>query len=114
MDRLSLICVISLWLAVLSILRTNGKLLFNQVFAPLPDQAWVNLAATNSTSVGEALFLTPLIEAGKLAEARSRCAVDGLPGVPKFNSCAGFLTVDKRHNGNMFFWFIPAMVNHVA
>lgn len=50
------------------------------------------------------LRLTPLLEAGNAAEARARAAVP--PLLPACcTSYAGFLTVDKRHDSNLFFWF---------
>ena len=58
----------------------------------------------------EPLFLTPLIEAGRLEEARSAALVDALTG-PSIESYAGYLTVNKPACGsNMFFWYFPAKV----
>ena len=54
------------------------------------------------------LLVTPLIEAGKLEEARRLSEVKGLPG-PAIKSYSGFFTVNKTHNSNMFYWFFPAM-----
>ena len=59
------------------------------------------------------LFLTPYIEAGKLAEGRKLSEVHNLPGGAStaIKSYSGFLTVNKTHNANLFFWFFPAMVS---
>ena len=48
---------------------------------------------------GEPLFLTPLIEAGELQQARELSRVSGLPGAgANITSHAGFLTVNKELN----------------
>lgn len=60
---------------------------------------------------GEPLFLTPLIEAGKLKEARDSALVPPLKGAEGVVSYSGYFTVDKAFNSNMFFWFFPAEVN---
>jgi vitellogenic carboxypeptidase-like protein len=57
--------------------------------------------------VGEPLFLTPLIEANKLDEARQAARVGPLPNTPDVESYAGYLTVNKEYNSNLFFWFFP-------
>ncbi|XP_022166518.1 venom serine carboxypeptidase-like [Myzus persicae] len=54
----------------------------------------------------EGLLLTPLIRAGRIAEARSACNVTPLSG--DIESYSGYLTVDEAHGSNMFFWFFPA------
>jgi len=54
-----------------------------------------------------ALFLSPLIKAGKLEEAKERSRVH-LVG-PKIESYSGYLTVNRADCGsNMFFWYFPA------
>ena len=59
------------------------------------------------SGVGEPLFLTPLIEAGELQQARDQSRVLGLPGPGAgITSHAAFLTVNKELNSNLFFWFI--------
>lgn len=60
----------------------------------------------------DALFLTPYIEAGKLAEGRNLSEVKNLPnGGAQVKSFSGFLTVNKKYNSNIFFWFFPALVS---
>ncbi|XP_017877613.1 venom serine carboxypeptidase [Ceratina calcarata] len=60
--------------------------------------------------VGSPLFLTPLIESGKIDEARIKAAVQHKE-MNDVNSYAGYLTVNKAYNSNMFFWFFPAVHN---
>lgn len=55
---------------------------------------------------GAPLILTPLIEAGKINEAQNACKMN--PMKSNITSYAGFFTVDKKTNSNMFFWFFPA------
>jgi len=60
----------------------------------------------------EALFLTPYIEAGKFEEARKLSEVKNLPnilGKHEVKSFSGFLTVNKEHNSNIFFWFFEPL-----
>ncbi|CAG9840833.1 unnamed protein product [Diabrotica balteata] len=58
---------------------------------------------------GEPLILTDLIEAGKLDEAQNKSLVEGLD--TDIKSYSGYLTVDKEHNSNLFFWFFPSQGN---
>ncbi|XP_062549801.1 vitellogenic carboxypeptidase [Armigeres subalbatus] len=59
---------------------------------------------------GEPLFLTPLLQDGKIAEARNRARVD-LPMMSAVESYSGFMTVDSKFNSNLFFWYVPAQNN---
>lgn len=59
---------------------------------------------------GEPLFLTPLIENGKIDEAREKSVVQHKE-MDDVSSYAGYLTVNKEYNSNTFFWFFPAMHN---
>ncbi|KAG7271273.1 hypothetical protein CRUP_034746 [Coryphaenoides rupestris] len=56
---------------------------------------------------GKALFLTPYLEKGALDEARKLSLVGPLPGA-NVKSYAGYLTVNKEYNSNLYFWFFPA------
>ncbi|XP_037072651.1 venom serine carboxypeptidase-like isoform X2 [Pollicipes pollicipes] len=56
------------------------------------------------------LFLTPLIESGELEKARNLSKVVGISGYA-YESHSGYLTVNKEHNSNLFFWFIEAKEN---
>ncbi|XP_059613404.1 venom serine carboxypeptidase [Phlebotomus argentipes] len=60
--------------------------------------------------VGEPLFLTPLIRAGKLEEARNLAKVthSEMNFAPSYS---GYLTVEPKTNSNLFFWYFPAKVS---
>lgn len=60
--------------------------------------------------VGDALFLTPLIEAGQLDEARNLSKVGPLEGT-SIESYSGYFTVNPEYNSNLFFWYFPALNN---
>ena len=58
------------------------------------------------------LFLTPLIEAGELQQAREQSRVSGLPGPgADIASHAGFITVNQQLNSNLFFWFFESRLS---
>ncbi|XP_069669042.1 venom serine carboxypeptidase-like [Periplaneta americana] len=57
---------------------------------------------------GSKLMLTPYIESGNIDEARNLAAVKGEPFPADIPSYAGYLTVNKQFNSNLFFWFFPA------
>ena len=80
----------------------------------------------------EPLYLTPYIESGDIETGQSLAAVDWtllegtfasffiqvshdiifLPGLTEpLESYSGLFTVDPPNNGNMFFWFFPALNN---
>ncbi|PNF39003.1 Venom serine carboxypeptidase [Cryptotermes secundus] len=61
---------------------------------------------------GEPLYLTPLIEAGKIKEAQSAANVGPLKGAENITSFSGYLTVNKKFNSNLFFWFFPVESNN--
>lgn len=67
-----------------------------------------NLRSFTVDDTGDALFLTPLIEVGAIDLARSLAQVGPLPGDDGLWSYAGFLTVNKTYNSNLYFWFFPA------
>uniref|UniRef100_A0A667ZJP9 Probable serine carboxypeptidase CPVL n=1 Tax=Myripristis murdjan TaxID=586833 RepID=A0A667ZJP9_9TELE len=56
---------------------------------------------------GSPLFLTPYLEKGAIDEARRLSLVGPLPGA-NVKSYAGYLTVNKKYNSNLYFWFFPA------
>ncbi|KAJ6647663.1 putative serine carboxypeptidase CPVL [Pseudolycoriella hygida] len=66
------------------------------------------------SSDNQPLFLTPLINYGKINEARDASQVRGLI-LSDYNntilSYSGFLTVNREYNSNMFFWFVPSQNN---
>lgn len=59
---------------------------------------------------GYPLILTPLIEQGKLDDALAAAEVyfNGFKGVKSY---AGYFTVNKQFDSNMFFWFFPAQTD---
>lgn len=62
---------------------------------------------------GNPLFLTPLIEAGRIKEAQDAAKVGPLRGAENVTSFSGYLTVNKAFNSNLFFWFFPVEVRNV-
>ncbi|KAK7080869.1 hypothetical protein SK128_028084 [Halocaridina rubra] len=89
----------------------NRKGPFRKVFSEHGDLYAPNHSHFLDEDVGEPLFLTPYIEAGKIEEARalSLVSLDQQSG----RSYSGFLTVNKEYNSNLFFWFFPASVNAI-
>lgn len=63
-------------------------------------------------NAGDPLFLTPLIETGKIDDARKLATVQHKE-MNDVSSYAGYLTVNKEDNSNMFFWFFPAQVRDI-
>ena len=63
--------------------------------------------------LGDPLFLTPLLRAGKIKEAQQAAYVSGA-GIDKIaRSYAGYLTVNEEECGsNLFFWFFASKVKH--
>ena len=64
-------------------------------------------ASALPVDVGEPLYITPLIRAGKLEEARHKSRVVGAPDGPDMGE-AGFLTTDEETGKNMFYWYFEA------
>ncbi|CAB0040177.1 unnamed protein product [Trichogramma brassicae] len=62
--------------------------------------------------VGPPLFLTPMIEAGEIKEARNAAMVQhkDMALMMEISSYSGYFTVNKEYNSNMFFWFFPAQM----
>ncbi|XP_014212799.1 venom serine carboxypeptidase [Copidosoma floridanum] len=67
---------------------------------PLPEGA----------DVGNPLFLTPIIESGDINKARELASVQH-KAMKDVSSYAGYFTVNKEYNSNLFFWFFPAQKN---
>ncbi|KAG8291137.1 hypothetical protein J6590_068000 [Homalodisca vitripennis] len=55
---------------------------------------------------GKPLFLTPLIDAGKIKKAQHLSKVR--PNIGNTTSYSGFLTTNKKCGNNLFFWYFPA------
>ncbi|XP_018320252.2 venom serine carboxypeptidase-like [Agrilus planipennis] len=60
---------------------------------------------------GQPLILTPLIEQNKIEEAQNASQVH-FNGFKNVTSYAGYFTVNKQFNSNMFFWFFPSLNNY--
>ena len=58
------------------------------------------------STTSDPLFLTPLIESGRIEEAVTLSSVTGLD--TNLTSHSGFITVNKQHGGHMFFWYFPS------
>uniref|UniRef100_A0A8C4TH28 Probable serine carboxypeptidase CPVL n=1 Tax=Erpetoichthys calabaricus TaxID=27687 RepID=A0A8C4TH28_ERPCA len=63
----------------------------------------IKVTTVRGPDPGKPLFLTPYLEAGKIDEARELSLVGPLPGV-NVKSYAGYLTLNKTYNSNLFFW----------
>uniref|UniRef100_A0A8C5NW77 Probable serine carboxypeptidase CPVL n=1 Tax=Jaculus jaculus TaxID=51337 RepID=A0A8C5NW77_JACJA len=75
------------------------------LFRSLYRSARVAMPATGDA--GQPLFLTPYIKAGKIRQKLS--LVGPFPGL-NVKSYAGYITVNKFYNSNLFFWFFPAKI----
>ncbi|KAJ8729198.1 hypothetical protein PYW08_000779 [Mythimna loreyi] len=60
-----------------------------------------------SYDAGSPLLLTPYIEEKKIEEARRAAYVDPEYLLPGMDSYAGYLTVNKKYNANLWFWYFP-------
>lgn len=59
--------------------------------------------------VGQPLILTPYLEQRMFELARKKAVVEHSE-IPGIESYSGFLTVNKKYNSNLFFWYFPAEV----
>ncbi|CAF0746117.1 unnamed protein product [Adineta ricciae] len=66
-----------------------------------------------SDDPGQPLFLTPYIESGHIDQARNLSRVDLQPDYA-YSSYSGYLTVNKTHESNLFFWFFPAQSGNTS
>ena len=61
--------------------------------------------------LGPPLFLSPLIQSGRISEAQSMAKVTSEEITKITQSYSGYLTVNKAEcESNLFFWFFPAKV----
>ena len=100
-------------LAVLCVLIGQSSAFLRKLYNPHTEVANALIEQQfTAEDDSDVLFLTPYIEAGKLAEGRKLSEVTNLPGgVPKSTkSFSGYLTVNKQFNSNIFFWFFPPLV----
>lgn len=75
------------------------------LFSPYP-RGKESVGGKNS---GQKVIITPYIEAGKYDEAKNLTKVT--PFKENIESYAGYVTVDKKCDSNLFFWFFPAEKN---
>uniref|UniRef100_A0A3Q1HS43 Probable serine carboxypeptidase CPVL n=1 Tax=Acanthochromis polyacanthus TaxID=80966 RepID=A0A3Q1HS43_9TELE len=68
-----------------------------------------SVSSPDGVDLGSPLFLTPYLEKGAIDEARKLSLVGELPGA-NVKSYSGYLTVNKKYNSNLFFWFFPALM----
>ncbi|XP_032903296.1 probable serine carboxypeptidase CPVL [Amblyraja radiata] len=83
---------------------TSGKFSF---LSGMFKEVKVSVPLTRDIDPGKPLFLTPYLESGQIEKARELSLVGPLDG-PRVKSYSGYLTVNKTHNSNLFFWFFPA------
>lgn len=57
--------------------------------------------------VGVPLFLTPFLDQGKIDLAKDLARVRNISDIESYS---GFLTVNKKYDSNLFFWYIPSKV----
>ncbi|XP_077455796.1 putative serine carboxypeptidase CPVL [Stigmatopora argus] len=69
----------------------------------------LHVSRLDGVDPGSPLFLTPYLEKGAIDEARKLSLVGELPG-QNVKGYAGYLTVNKKYNSNLFFWFFPALM----
>lgn len=93
---MKLLCVASLFL----ILQLQESVCFLNVYGKIKQEPITG-------DPGAPLFLTPLIEQGKIKQAQTAAEVN-FDGFKKVKSYAGYLTVDKNFNSNLFFWYFPS------
>uniref|UniRef100_A0A0A9XDE9 Carboxypeptidase n=2 Tax=Lygus hesperus TaxID=30085 RepID=A0A0A9XDE9_LYGHE len=60
---------------------------------------------------GRPLYLTPFVEDGRVMEARDASRVPSMIEGDDVESYAGYITINKQFESNMFFWFFPAENN---
>ncbi|MEQ2308255.1 hypothetical protein AMECASPLE_026348 [Ameca splendens] len=65
------------------------------------------VSGLNGVDPGSPLFITPYLEKGAIDEARELSMVGNMSGA-NVKSYAGYFTVNKSYNSNLFFWFFPA------
>ncbi|XP_072934775.1 venom serine carboxypeptidase-like [Epargyreus clarus] len=69
----------------------------------------INFSEPNDGDSGTPLFLTPFVESGNITAGRKLARVPFTESLD-IKSYAGLFTVDKKYDGNQFFWYFPAMI----
>lgn len=84
----------------------------NTVFLPIYPR--LKLDPKPASEAGDPLFLTPYIEKGHIFLAQNLSRVN-LPNMAAVESHAGFFTIDRKFNSNLYFWyFLPFSKNMAA
>ena len=65
----------------------------------------------DAEELGDPLILTPFIENSDIIEAQEKALVHH-EEMANVKSYAGYVTIDKRYNSNMFFWYFPSHVRN--
>uniref|UniRef100_A0A3Q3VZW3 Probable serine carboxypeptidase CPVL n=1 Tax=Mola mola TaxID=94237 RepID=A0A3Q3VZW3_MOLML len=102
-------CVGSLWRETIGLLLLWASLdaARSRSCSPFFCRKSHRVSGLNGVDPGPPLFLTPYLDKGAIDEARKLSLVGDLPG-GNVKSYAGYLTVNKKYNSNLFFWFFPA------
>lgn len=100
---MSVVCL-CLWLGASESRCSISKVYKRHVRHPIQDELQAQVKSGP-------LILTPFIEDGQVELGRNLSKVTELSSVADgVESYSGFLTVNKKYNSNMFFWFFPALV----
>ncbi|CAG4931558.1 unnamed protein product [Colias eurytheme] len=73
----------------------------------------INLEAKYNEISGDPLILTPYLEKREINLARNLSRVSFTEKIG-FSSYAGFFTVDKKYDSNLYFWYFPAFNKNKA
>ncbi|XP_057329621.1 venom serine carboxypeptidase-like [Microplitis mediator] len=90
------------------IITISGVILIITIIFPCGIRFFVY--TSNDSGDIEPLFLTPYIDDGRFDEAKKLAAVN-YEKMPDIESYAGYLTVNKKYNSNLFFWLFSAEIN---
>lgn len=71
------------------------------------ESTYITGRARSSFDAGTPLLLTPYIESRRFDEAKEAAKVDSDYLLPDMDSYAGYLTVNKEYNSNLWFWYFP-------
>lgn len=73
----------------------------------------LKLAATTAKDAGDPLIITPYLHNDSIALAQnlSRVSLTDKLGVPSY---AGFFTINKKYNSNLYFWYFPPVSKNVS
>ncbi|PRD25404.1 UNVERIFIED_CONTAM: serine carboxypeptidase CPVL [Trichonephila clavipes] len=97
-----------MWLDVLDTARER----ISAQNIPITENQLITFLIVLGLDPGQHLLLTPYIENGEIEKARSLSKIEKLPNAQHYiPSHSGFITVNKKHNSNMFYWFFPSLNN---